>query len=132
MYEVNLDTSDAVSFEEGVEVSIGNWDKNGKWIPLVYHSTNSNGIVSHMIRGHIVPVHMKSGIFNVTVCGQSIKNGFQIRWLQDIRIFNASDAMSKIATLDAIRANLYINQTKISLLPENDCFYNLRCVIVIH
>ncbi len=126
MYELNL--TPGIDDNEGVEVSVGNWDNNGKWIPLVYHGVNPT-TANHRIRGYDVDFHTEPGVYIVTVCGQSLRDGLQIRWLQEIvPLFNASGAynMSKIVTLGNVRANLYVNETSIQLLPNDFNSYKLR------
>ncbi len=56
---------------EGIEVSLGNWDRDGDWIPLVYHNRFSNNNRTIRIRDYDVPYNTSTGVqsFRISVCG---------------------------------------------------------------
>ena len=106
-------------FDEGVEVSVGNWDNNGQWIPLMYF-TNSLNRSTHdikvgesdgakvKIRGYTVPFLVQNTTdplrVNLTVCGESVvRRGLQIRWLQTTSLYVATSYEVKDTwTLNAV------------------------------
>ncbi len=105
--------------KEGIEVSLGNWDRDGTWIPLVYHdrSTNDHTI---RIRDYDVPSYTFTGVesFRISVCGDDyLRDGLQIRWLQYVNLKNKGDKKD-VVTLDNVSINLIMNETSISLLED--------------
>ncbi len=99
---MNLNPGDCESrkfFDEGVEISVGNLDNDGQWIPLLYVTQDlikrSNqiqdinivpvdfNISSYIsIRGYNVPILQQTGnsplYINISVCGDDIlRNGVQ-------------------------------------------------------
>ncbi len=111
LFELDLKPSDCEFqklFDEGVEISVGNWEKNGEWIPLIYVIENSiRSLSMHninivpidtkpsnyiSIRGYTVPVYMQNSssplLINISVCGEDIvRNGVQFRWLQTTSLY---------------------------------------------
>ena len=78
-------------------MSVGNWQRNGHWIPLQFIIPNDQecansppvGTKNHEkqtveIRGYTVP-YSTSGR-SVFVCGGLLRDGLQIRWLQTTAI----------------------------------------------
>ncbi len=109
---MNLNPGDCESrksFDEGVEISVGNLDNDGQWIPLLYVTQdlierskaiqdinivpmdfNISSYIS--IRGYNVPILQQTGnstsYINISVCGDDIlRNGVQFRWLQTTSLF---------------------------------------------
>ena len=100
-------------------MSVGNWDNNGQWIPLMYF-TNSLNRSAHdikvgeingtkvKIRGYTVPFLVQNTTnplrVNLTVCGESVvRRGLQIRWLQTTSLYVATSYEVKDAwTLNAV------------------------------
>ncbi len=76
---------------EGIEVSLGNWDRDGHWIPLVYYArlpTNDPYMIR--IRDYDVPYNTFTGVqsFKISVCGDDyLRDGLQIRWLQHVFLY---------------------------------------------
>ena len=91
-------------FDEGVEVSVGNWDRDGLWVPLHYfantempgHDNPPVGPVYSQeqtvkIRGYTVPYTIQKSSKKIStsvhVCGELLRDGVQIRWLQTVTSF---------------------------------------------
>ncbi len=97
-------------------MSLGNWDNDGDWVPLAYHTPilrNDNGNCQK-IRGYDVPYYTESGLFSVSVCGERfLRDGFQIRWLQQVVFTNNSGmhVLRDLITLDNVSVTVYANQT---------------------
>ncbi len=104
---------------EGIEVSLGNWDRDGTWIPLVYHTRLPTNDPTIRIRDYDVPYYSCSGVqsFRISVCGDNyLGDGLQIRWLQQISSF--TDKKRDVVTLDNVSISLIVNETSISLLEN--------------
>ncbi|XP_064406825.1 uncharacterized protein LOC135351685 isoform X2 [Halichondria panicea] len=105
---------------EGIEVSLGNWDRDGTWIPLAYHNilfTNNPSKIR--IRDYDVPYYNCSGVqsFRISVCGDDyLRDGLQIRWLQYVNL--KTDKKRDVVTLDNVSISLIVNETSISLLED--------------
>ena len=86
-------------------MSVGNWNRDGNWIPLHYfanseilpiNSTIKIGRVNRRnftveIRGYTVPYTIQNATslsFNLSVCGGILRDGLQIRWLQSTVVQN--------------------------------------------
>ncbi len=112
--------------EEGIEVSLGNWDRGGTWIPVAYHDRFSTDTIR--IRDYDVPYYYHSGVqsFEMSVCGDDyLRDGLQIRWLQQV-IFNTNKKRD-VVTLDNVSISLIVsNETSISLLEDGFDQGNLR------
>ncbi len=116
--------------KEGIEVSLGNWDRDGDWIPLVYHNniilpTNDLPL---QVRNYDVPYYTCSGVqsFRISVCGDDyLRDGLQIRWLQQVT-FSTTDKKRDVMTLDNVSISLIVNETSISLLEDGFDQGNLR------
>ncbi|XP_064406870.1 adhesion G protein-coupled receptor L3-like isoform X2 [Halichondria panicea] len=105
---------------EGIEVSLGNWDRDGDWIPLAYHDhqlyTNNP---SFRIRDYDVPYYNCSEVesFKISVCGDDyLRDGLQIRWLQ--YVYLKTGVKRDTVTLDNVSISLIVNETSISLLED--------------
>lgn len=104
-------------FDEGVEVSVGNWENDGQWIPLKFFASSLMRPPAHRklnididpqnidispfaqksinIRGYTVPIVMQNNTnplyVNFSVCGNDIvRSGVQFRWLQTASVFVTS------------------------------------------
>ncbi len=105
-------------------MSLGNWDNDGEWVPLMYHRTNKNKICdSEEIRGYAVPCYTESGLYSVSVCGDRfLRDGFQVRWLQQTNFFTNNgtygNVLRDIVTLDNVSVTVYANQTTTIILNE--------------
>ncbi len=105
--------------KEGIEVSLGNWDRDGTWIPLVYHDRSTNDHSTIRIRDYDVPYNTSTGVqsFRINVCGDDyLRDGLQIRWLQYVS-FN-HDMKRDVVTLDNVFISLIVNETITSLLED--------------
>ena len=105
---------------EGIEVSLGNWDRDGDWIPLAYHDhqlyTNNP---TFRIRDYDVPYYNSTEVqsFKISVCGDDyLRDGLQIRWLQQVN-FYTNFKRDKV-TLDNVSISLVVNEISISLLED--------------
>ncbi|XP_064406830.1 adhesion G protein-coupled receptor L3-like isoform X2 [Halichondria panicea] len=105
---------------EGIEVSLGNWDRDGDWIPLAYHDhklyTNNP---TFRIRDYDVPYNNCTGVqsFKISVCGDDyLRDGLQIRWLQQVFLY--PNIMRDVVTLDNVSISLIVNETSTSLLED--------------
>ena len=126
-------------FDEGVEVAVGNWNYDGRWIPLAFYAPNFNrsnfsinmgddvlndtlNIVT--IRGYEVPVNT-SGTFSVSlnVCDRDLftRDDVQFRWLQTA-YFNNDDNVKDVWTLDNVKITLHlsVNDTNGTVLFKDD------------
>ncbi len=114
--------------EEGIEVSIGNWDRGGTWIPLAYHNRFSTNDSTVRIRDYDVPYYNDSGVqsFKMSVCGDDyLRDGLQIRWLQYVDSF--FNKARDVVTLDNVSISLIVsNETSISILEDGFDQGNLR------
>ena len=99
-------------------MSVGNWARDGYWIPLHYfvstEMSNSIGLPAGQvnmggntikIRGYTVPYSVQSSSqeklsMSVHVCGGVLRDGLQIRWLQTTRIIN--DQLKDLVTLHKV------------------------------
>ncbi len=112
---------------EGIEVSLGNWNGDGNWIPLAYHDRFSTNDHTIRIRDYDVPYYYHSGVqsFKISVCGDDyLRDGLQIRWLQQV-ILN-TDKKRDVVTLNNVSISLIVNETSISLLEDEFDQGNLR------
>ncbi len=112
---------------EGIEVSLGNWNRDGTWIPLVYHN-KLNGRTVQKIRDYDVPYYNCSQVqsFRISVCGDDyLRDGLQIRWLQQVT-FSTTDKKRDVITLDNVSISLIVNEISISLMEEGFDQGNLR------
>ncbi|XP_064400246.1 adhesion G-protein coupled receptor G6-like [Halichondria panicea] len=119
-FELNLLPGNCESdkfFDEGVEVSVGNWENDGQWIPLKFFASSLMRPPAHRklnididpqnidispfaqksinIRGYTVPIVMQNNTnplyVNFSVCGNNIvRSGVQFRWLQTASVFVTS------------------------------------------
>ncbi len=118
------------SNSEGIEVSLGNWDRDGTWIILVYHTRlSNNGSIIQKIRYYDdVSYYNCNGVqtFKMSVCGDDyLRDGLQIRWLQQVS-FN-QDIKRDVVTLDNVSISLIVsNETIIRLLEDRFDQGNLR------
>ncbi len=118
---------------EGIEVSLGNWNRDGNWIPLAYHDhklyTNNPTV---RIRDYDVHYYNDSGsqTFKISVCGDDyLRDGLQIRWLQYVFLL-ADEMKGDVVTLDNVSISLIVsNETIISLLEDRFDQGNLRYFI---
>ncbi len=113
--------------KEGIEVSLGNWDRDGTWIPLVYHDRSTNNPSTIQIRDYDVPYNTSPGVqsFRISVCGDDyLRDGLQIRWLQ--YVFFKHDRKRDVVILDNVSISLIVNETSISLLEDGFDQGNLR------
>ena len=104
---------------EGIEVSLGNWNRDGTWIPLVYHTTLPTNDPTIRIRDYDVPYYTCSGVqsFRISVCGDDyLRDGLQIRWLQQVFLYTG--IKRDVVTLDNVSISLIVNETSISLLED--------------
>ncbi len=97
-------------------MSLGNWDNNGDWVPLAYHTPILKNDESNCqkIRGYDVPYYIEPGLFSVSVCGERfLRDGFQIRWLQQVNFFNnrGKYVLRDLITLDNVSVTVYASQT---------------------
>ncbi len=117
------------STSEGVEVSLSNWDRDGTWIILVYHTRlSNNGSKIQKIRDYDDVSYNCSGVqsFKISVCGDDyLRDGLQIRWLQQVS-FNQG-IKRDVVTLDNVSISLIVsNETSIILLEDRFDQGNLR------
>ncbi len=113
------DKIDVVNDNEGIEVSLGNWDRDGTWIPLVYHNRLPTNDPTIRIRDYDVPYYNCSGVqsFRISVCGDDyLRDGLQIRWLQYVSFTH--DRKRDVVTLDNVSISLIVNEISISLLED--------------
>ena len=124
------------NYYEGIEVSMGNWDRDSHWIPLHFfagnydHSTrvsfgpiniNDSTVV---IRGYDVPYTFQNSnqplSVNWSVCGEMfIRDGLQFRWLQTTSI-NQRVIIRDCVTIDDLSISLaHKDQTTVSLVSED-------------
>ncbi|XP_064406818.1 adhesion G-protein coupled receptor G2-like isoform X2 [Halichondria panicea] len=104
---------------EGIEVSLGNWDRDGDWIPLAYHTRLSTNDPPLQVRDYDVPYYNCSGVhsFKISVCGDDyLRDGLQIRWLQQVNL--VPNTLRDVVTLDNVSISLIVNETSISLLKD--------------
>ncbi len=121
MLDLTPDDCDKIDrHNEGIEVSLGNWDRDGDWIPLAYHDhqlyTNNP---SFRIRDYDVPYYNCSEVesFKISVCGDDyLRDGLQIRWLQ--YVYLKTGVKRDTVTLDNVSISLIVNETSISLLED--------------
>ncbi len=156
-FELNVKPIDCSprGFDEGVEISVGGWENNGQWIPLMYvantieriqdrHNINIGAINGSTvkIRGYDVPYHLRSEpeeiFFNLTVCGAAVlRNGIRIRWLQTGVLYLSEESyLRNVVTLNNVFQNsILLNSTDFTLrnsevptLSTIDCIrpYNER------
>ncbi len=112
--------------EEGIEVSLGNWNRDGNWIPLAYHNRVSTNNPTFRIRDYDVPYYNDGEVqsFKMSVCGDDyLRDGLQIRWLQYVILKNKD---VDVVTLDNVSIILIVNETSISLLEDGFDQGNLR------
>ena len=112
---------------EGIEVSLGNWDRDGDWIPLAYHTRLSTNDPPLQVRDYDVPYYNCSGVhsFKISVCGDDyLRDGLQIRWLQQVNL--VPNTLRDVVTLDNVSISLIVNETSISLLKDGFDQGNLR------
>ncbi len=114
---------------EGIEVSLGNWNRDGNWIPLAYHDRFSTDDHTIRIRDYDVPYYNDSGVqsFKMSVCGDDyiyLKDGLQIRWLQQVIL--KTNMKRDVVTLNNVSISLIVNETSISLLEDGFDQGNLR------
>ena len=145
-------------FQEGVEVSVGNWDGNGDWIPLHYYTINNEDSDSiHFgelnftsktvkIRGYTVPYSIQYDDMplsaTLTVCGEKmLRDGVQIRWLQTTRIFDIAPYNAPVDSLalDNISISVVYCKEHRSLryacqfsISHNYYYVPLLCLLGIH
>ena len=118
-----------------MEVSVGNWERDGHWILVHYFASNTIlgfdgrpvGPVNIdkqtvQIRGYTVPYTIPSNNkkinASVQVCGGPVRDSLQIRWLQSARLFN--DAIKDLISLERIsirllqcsQENIFINENR--------------------
>ncbi len=113
--------------DEGIEVSLGNWDRDGTWIPLAYYFTKPTNDRTIRIRDYDVPYDTFTGVesFKISVCGDDyLRDGLQIRWLQQVFLYTG--IKRDVVTLDNVSINLIVNETSISLLEDGFDQGNLR------
>ncbi len=123
---------------EGIEVSLGNWNRDGNWIPLAYHDRFSTNDHTIRIRDYDVPYYNDSGVqtFKISVCGDDyLRDGLQIRWLQQVTLTNKTNKKRErdVVTLNNVSISLIVNETSISLLEDgfdqgNLRYFNLKCI----
>ena len=116
-FELNLRNCDPLdNFDEGVELSVSNLARDGHWIPLHYFVGNegshpeslpagqvNRGEYTIKIRGYTVPYKVQSSSqekldMSVHVCRDVLREGLQIRWLQNTRMIN--NRLRDLVTLD--------------------------------
>ncbi len=76
---VGCDKIDVIN--EGIEVSLGNWNRDGTWIPLVYHNRLPPNDPTIRIRDYHVPSCNCTVVqsFKISVCGDDyLRDGLQI------------------------------------------------------
>ena len=119
-------------YNEGIEVLLGNWDRDGNWIPLAYHDhklyTNNP---TFRIRDYDVPYYNSTEVqsFKISVCGDDyLRDGLQIRWLQ--HVFLDTGIKRDVMTLDNVSISLIVNETSISLLEDgfNQGYLRYFCI----
>ena len=124
------------NFYEGVEVSVGNWDRDGQWIPLHYFTREEKGSENSpnfgpinkndstvSIRGYTVPYTlMEYSVANLNVCGEKVlRDGLQFRWMQNSVFKRTGDPYQPKdeLTMDNLSISLrYKSQTKKYLVNE--------------
>ncbi len=125
MLDLTPDGCDEIeSSNEGIEVSLGNWDRDGDWIPLVYHNILPTNGPTIRIRDYEVPYYNCSGVqsFKISVCGDDyLRDGLQIRWLQQVFLYTG--IKRDVVTLDNVSISLIVNETSISLLEDGHLRY---------
>ena len=126
------------NFDEGVELAVSNPDSAGEWIPLYYtapassranpeHDIHIDLISSTAVnlRGYntsytVSRLHAAS----VSLCGQHVKDGIQLRWLQTTSFTSRpppddSANLRDRWTLDGVTVTLHTDETNsVSLLEE--------------
>ena len=110
---MNHHCDDPDEFDEGVEVSVGNRDRDGYWVPLHYFANTEKsgydnppvGPVNSQeqtvnIRGYTVPYTIQNGSktisMSVYVCGELLRDGVQIRWLQTVTSFITKSSRDRV------------------------------------
>ena len=121
-------------FHEGVEVSVGNWDKRGHWIPLQYLARTGNELGNNIgtinkeehtvgIRGYSVPyqIHNRRPPLSVrlSVCGGVLQDGLQFRWLQTTVLLNTEKHRDVVA-LDNVSISLAFGNNTPKLLIDEE------------
>ena len=136
-FELNVKPIDCSprGFDEGVEISVGGWENNGQWIPLMYVANTIDRIPDRLninigaingstvkIRGYDVPYHLRSEpeeiFFNLTVCGAAVlRNGIRIRWLQTGAMYLSEESyLRDVVTLNNVFQNsILLNSTNFTL-----------------
>ncbi len=159
-FELNVKVLDCspIGFDEGVEISVGGWENNGQWIPLMYvantihriqdrHNINIGAINGSTvkIRGYDVPYHLQSEpeeiFINLTVCGAAVlRNGIRIRWLQTGALYLSEESyLRDVVTLNNVFQNsILLNNTHFTLrnteVPTSstiDCVHSNNGIIAI-
>lgn len=126
-------------------MSIGNWDNDGKWIPLLYaanlldRSPENLGIdisVTVMnestvkLRGYDVPYFIQNdGHFYFSVCNNALlRTGLQIRWLQTTSLYVQTNGYvpRDIVALKDVSVVLYTNEENSVVLSTGFMDFSLR------
>ena len=123
--------------DEGVEVSFGNWNGSGEWIPIHFFVPNNNNTTERqsitigetinatyiVIRGHRVPYGVgntsaSNSTTSLSVCGEQLRSvgQMQFRWLQTVWQNNKD---RDVWSLDNVRISLWYNDTEMVLVDED-------------
>ena len=133
----NRDPLGLDTFYEGIEVSMGNWDRDSHWIPLHFFSAGNNNDPYRIpfgpinitdstvvIRGYDVPYTFRNSnqplSVNWSVCGEMfVRDGLQFRWLQTAAV-DQQQITRDCVTMDDLSISLaHKDQTKVSLVSED-------------
>ena len=132
-----LSCDEPEGIDEGVELAVGNWEKDGYWIPLRYYysgkdiqpkikignfsSTSDEESLS--LRGFDVPVKRINKTMNISleICNQAyLKHGYiQFRWLQTSKHSQMNDPPVDAWALDHVTIRLVNNESSEILLMDN-------------